>query len=804
MLTASAIVAVGVVVDIPSLLRQLEFANFAERELVAQAAAHELTEEQVALMSLHLAHESERVRLGVIELLWRAGHRKSMGRLVKHAHERRGDDRVFAVRALGQLATVEDTSLTAHVRVWLASDDPFVQAQAKSLAKNLDLHATLHSSGNRADHATEPWLVAELLAAKSDVERIALMAKLEAAGGSTLADVAVRLLSEGNADVVALLCRALTRSHQAPALLPILESARERLGKSPLAVAAIDDAILQLQGMDVTARVLVRLAASDPARFRRLIQELRERPVDARARQIPVLVEVLQTVPALWPQMGELVESIAAHVHGRSRTLLLQLCDSVLDAVRDGQTQPTGTLLSVSRILAETAVPGSPLCAQLRAALLADEAPASHIALCALCQRLATEEAAGALVQLLGDPSQDVVERARHALESFASPWVGIELHGADGSPSIEPRYESALGQPLVRVQAHLRHEGTGEVYALDTEGRPTAIARSEWGACACCSPPRLLTRRRGLRCPATWESYLLVEGAAKRESLVPFGRCHACDSVQPLSRKNGQIVCVECGAHEPIDARVPPSAHLAPMHGGQPDVDVRELPAPPTLDELNLIAPHIRNAMASNVFIEAAHGGVEWCGSGVIVARDGPHVAILTNRHVVEDEATAAVASIRALTVGGETVAVRTLWRADRGVDLALVEATLRCPDAIAVAELDSGRGLVGTSVFVVGNPLGLGWSYTAGSLSAVRHWTTSSGHAERILQTAARIGPGSSGGGLFHADGKLLGIVSFSHVGETRGSAHFALSLDVVREALAREQVLWRGRNVLEETSE
>jgi serine protease Do len=112
----------------------------------------------------------------------------------------------------------------------------------------------------------------------------------------------------------------------------------------------------------------------------------------------------------------------------------------------------------------------------------------------------------------------------------------------------------------------------------------------------------------------------------------------------------------------------------------------------------------------------------------------------------------------------------------------------------------LGSGAVLVGAEVFAIGNPLGLAWSYTAGTLSAIRNWTTRDGQSVRVLQTDANIAPGSSGGGLFHKDGHLLGIMSFLRQGHAGGSAHFALSVAAIREALARDDVRWRGRALAE----
>jgi S1-C subfamily serine protease len=199
---------------------------------------------------------------------------------------------------------------------------------------------------------------------------------------------------------------------------------------------------------------------------------------------------------------------------------------------------------------------------------------------------------------------------------------------------------------------------------------------------------------------------------------------------------------------------------------------------------------------MTSNVFLAVRDGDDRWSGSGIVVAREGSRVAVLTNRHVVEDDRTQRLGVIRALTVGGELVPATVLWRAGRGVDLALCEIDLERPDVVSVTALGAAGVQVGDGVFAIGNPLGLAWSYTRGTLSAARQFTTPAGHAVRILQTDAAIAPGSSGGGLFRDDGTLVGVMSFVRQGHIGGSAHFALSMAAIAEALSREGVRWVGR--------
>jgi trypsin-like peptidase len=456
-------------------------------------------------------------------------------------------------------------------------------------------------------------------------------------------------------------------------------------------------------------------------------------------------------------------------------------------------------------ILAHLVERGWPLCRQLREALERLSLAEGHRALCALCARTATEEAAVALLGLSRDPLPEVRALALEALRSFESPWVTITFTGDE--PAVTATYRSALDQPLSMQEGRLRATN-GDEYALDLQGRPVRVSETDDGACLCCHPARVLVRRKeeGLRCPASWESYLRDGGRVVLERAHPLGRCRHCESLRPRVREGSRIVCLDCGTGRPLDREGPRSARPEPQfpseRGGRDDADA--LPKPPTAEELALIAPHIRAAITANVFLLARDGDARWSGSGIIVACDEQHLAILTNRHVVDGEDGRRPAAMRALTVSGELVAAETVWRFGRGVDLALLTARVEQPAPLGRITLGQGVGLVGAPVFAVGNPLGLAWSYSSGTLSAVRHWTTSEGQSVRILQTDTPIAPGSSGGGLFHGEGHLLGVISFLTQGHAGGSVHFALSIDAIRAAIAREDLRWRGRELREWTAD
>ena len=144
--------------------------------------------------------------------------------------------------------------------------------------------------------------------------------------------------------------------------------------------------------------------------------------------------------------------------------------------------------------------------------------------------------------------------------------------------------------------------------------------------------------------------------------------------------------------------------------------------------------------------------------GSGVIVERDtgngircetclGPW--ILTNYHVI------ARAGLIVATARDGTKSNAWLVFFDRDRDIALIQthASLKFSKIVAAAEAK-----VGSEVFAIGAPKGLGWTLSNGIVSALRRKA-----GQEVVQTSAPMSPGSSGGGLFTSTGELLGITSF-----------------------------------------
>src|SRR5580692_10038709 len=135
--------------------------------------------------------------------------------------------------------------------------------------------------------------------------------------------------------------------------------------------------------------------------------------------------------------------------------------------------------------------------------------------------------------------------------------------------------------------------------------------------------------------------------------------------------------------------------------------------------------------------------------GSGVVFTPDG---AVLTNNHVVESALT-----INVRLRDGRTLPARLIGR-DPATDLAVVKVDTTGLTPAKFADSDAAR--VGESVVAIGSPFGLGYSVTAGVLSAKGRGGLGMNAIEDYLQTDASINPGNSGGPLCNLQGEVLGI--------------------------------------------
>jgi S1-C subfamily serine protease len=181
---------------------------------------------------------------------------------------------------------------------------------------------------------------------------------------------------------------------------------------------------------------------------------------------------------------------------------------------------------------------------------------------------------------------------------------------------------------------------------------------------------------------------------------------------------------------------------------------------------------------------VRAQHGDSPTYGMGSAVAI-APRL-LVTACHVVA----AATGVTIARDSGKRVVKIDTVTPdPDHSRDLCLLTTDEALPAVPAViAPIDSVK--VGEKVYAIGSPLGLELSLTDGLVSALR---VAQNETLPDIQTTAAIAPGSSGGGLFDEDGRLVGVTVAIASKETDNLA-FAYPAQWVMELPARVETARR----------
>ena len=191
------------------------------------------------------------------------------------------------------------------------------------------------------------------------------------------------------------------------------------------------------------------------------------------------------------------------------------------------------------------------------------------------------------------------------------------------------------------------------------------------------------------------------------------------------------------------------------------------------------------KKTVNSVVYIQGRFGS----GSGIIV---GPN-HILTNYHVVNDAARAMFQLYDKNITVAKQLKDHPIYNAevmavDKKRDLALLKTDKRLKNS---ARLARNSGIeVADGVFAIGHPLGLIWSFTEGTISALPspfEWDYDDRQRDMVancVQTQTPINPGNSGGPLFNDAGELVGVNSFG-----RGTGlNFAVRIDEVKDFIKK----------------
>ncbi|MBI3831070.1 MAG: trypsin-like peptidase domain-containing protein [Planctomycetes bacterium] len=192
-----------------------------------------------------------------------------------------------------------------------------------------------------------------------------------------------------------------------------------------------------------------------------------------------------------------------------------------------------------------------------------------------------------------------------------------------------------------------------------------------------------------------------------------------------------------------------------------------------PSEEQLDRMPPAVGRAMRANVVVRSQSGLEQSLGSGIIMNKQGSQAYILTNKHVIGSQKE----NIEIVFYTGEESRAKVEWEAPEGVDLALLSCQAIAlanykPIAVETRQVDTGE-----SVFAVGNPMGLTWTYTEGIVSGQRKISGGPNGVE-LYQTQTPINSGNSGGGLYTRDGRLAGINTLTEDKQVAEGLSFAIS--------------------------
>lgn len=165
--------------------------------------------------------------------------------------------------------------------------------------------------------------------------------------------------------------------------------------------------------------------------------------------------------------------------------------------------------------------------------------------------------------------------------------------------------------------------------------------------------------------------------------------------------------------------------------------------------------------------------------GSGFVISEDG---FVVTNNHVIEGADEINIEFFSGATLPAEVIGT------DPKTDIALLKVKSDNPlPFVKFGDSDTAR--VGDWVLAMGNPLGQGFSLSAGIVSARNR--ALSGTYDDYIQTDAAINRGNSGGPLFNLDGEVVGV-NTAILSPTGGSIGigFSMASNVVKRVVDQLQ--------------
>ncbi|MGN6687568.1 MAG: S1C family serine protease [Actinomycetales bacterium] len=143
--------------------------------------------------------------------------------------------------------------------------------------------------------------------------------------------------------------------------------------------------------------------------------------------------------------------------------------------------------------------------------------------------------------------------------------------------------------------------------------------------------------------------------------------------------------------------------------------------------------------------------------GSGVVYKSDG---TIVTDAHVLKDQQGNVFKTVQVLFADGKSTSATTI-ATDSITDVGVIKADRT---GLPAAKFADSLPTVGQLAVVIGSPLGLTETVTAGIISALHRDMPPSQETPQglfdLIQTDAPISPGNSGGAVVNADGVVVGL--------------------------------------------
>lgn len=174
--------------------------------------------------------------------------------------------------------------------------------------------------------------------------------------------------------------------------------------------------------------------------------------------------------------------------------------------------------------------------------------------------------------------------------------------------------------------------------------------------------------------------------------------------------------------------------------------------------------------------------------GSGFMVSNQ----LVVTAAHVVKVPETLVVQF-----ADGETISAKVI-SSYNSADIALIKLSRPKSNATTVNFGDSDKMKIGQRVFVIGVPLGVGFSLSSGYISAFKKQSLGKNPFTNteFIQTDAAINQGNSGGPMFNLDGEVIGIVS--HIASQSGGSDgigYASTSNLAAKLLLNNKMPWFG---------